>query len=79
LRSSDRSGVRKCAVVVSLGQTVDPFARLIELDSFADLPFEQPRIFAVSAPLLPATEYAALRQHLDDDRSIGLVSWRSSG
>ena len=67
---SNRRQVKgESAVVVPQGRSMEPFAGLIGLESFADLPFKHPQILVA-----PAAEYAVLRLPLDDDRSIWLVS-----
>lgn len=65
--------IGESAVVVPLGQAVTPFARLSELESFANFPFNAPQIFEVPLSELPAAEYVVLRLRLDDDCSIWLV------
>ena len=71
--STRRRTSGESAVVVPLGQPMESFARLIELESFTGLAFEHPQIFTAPAAELPEAEYAALRLRLDDDRSIWLV------
>jgi DNA-binding CsgD family transcriptional regulator/PAS domain-containing protein len=61
------------AVVVPDGQRMEPFARLVEFENFADLGFDCPQILAGHEEALPVTEYAVLRLRLDGGGSIWII------
>lgn len=68
------------AVLVPDGQEAEPFARLIELETFADVDFDRPQILVGRNENCPAGEHVVLRLRFDGDRSVWMIcSTQASG